>query len=359
MIDLGRFGLLIRFSKECTAALIIIILLPCTKSFVAYANEHTTHGETPPYSLDRWSSNLRWAIDLSTRHNNSLRGARSEWKHIVGLDLHKVFQGKTGDIGTLVFQPYLVKLTNAQNPPFFFDDGDDWELTWRMTNFNYTGLSQGKFNIRVGHFEVPFGLEKNIDTNGTLRQYTFSTRGIKADWGVSINGVLDKFDYEFAVMRGSSNEFTARDDPYVFSGRVGSPENRNLVIGLSAFFGEVLNASGTANRKRIGVDLAYYFYQWEFLLEASGGKDEESDIVNFLAEASWRSPMETYHLYTQLRQNHNKTNQNWNDSTRLSLGMKYDVNKIVSLSGEVIHDIDVMPAVSKQTSLILQLRIRI
>jgi len=309
--------------------------------------------------VENWSTNLRWAVDISTRHTNSVRGENSSWQHVIGLDLHKVFQNKNGDFGTLLFQPYLVRLTNVKNPPFFFDDGDDWELTWRMTNFNYTGLAQGMFNLRLGHFEVPFGLEQNIDTNGTLRQYTFSERGIKADWGTSVNGVLDKFEYEFAVTRGSGVDLTSRHDPYLFSGRVGTPANNNMVIGLSGFYGEILNAAGTTNRKLIGLDLAYYIYQWEFLLEASGGEQNDSEKVNLLAEVSWRSPLEALHLYSQVRQNFNQSATQWNDSTKLSFGINYEFNTSISLSGEISHDLEVLPTSKIQSNAILQLRIRI
>ncbi len=309
--------------------------------------------------LSSWSSNLRWAIDLSTRHTNSLRGANSSWQHVIGLDLHKVFQNKSGDFGTLVFQPYLVRLANVKTPPFFFDDGDDWELTWRMTNFNYTGLAQGRFNIRFGHFEVPFGLEQNLDTNGTLRQFTFSNRGIKADWGTSINGVLENLEYEFAFTRGSGAELTDDHDPYLLSGRIGTSSNENFIMGLSGFFGETLNATGTTNRKLGGFDIAYYIYQWGFLLEASAGKTSDAETVNLFVEASWRSAMETLHLYSQLRQDYRKPNKNWSDNTKITFGAEYAVTNQISISTEFNHDIEIMNSNSRQTSILLQFRIRI
>ena len=305
------------------------------------------------------ASNLRWAIDLSTRHTQSLRGANSSWQHVIGLDLHKVFQDKNGDFGTLLFQPYLVRLSNVKTPPFFFDDGDDWELTWRMTNFNYTGLAQGQLNLRLGHFEVPFGLEQNIDTNGTLRQFTFPNRGIKADWGASINGVLEKLEYEFAFTRGSGVELTDSHNPYLISGRIGSPSNENFIMGLSTFFGETLNATGTTNRKLAAIDIAYYVFQWEFLMETSAGETSDAETINFLIEASWRSVLEKLHLYTQLRQNFKKPVNDWADSTKITFGANYDVNNQISVSTELNHDIEIMDSSSRQTSFLVQFRIRI
>ena len=303
--------------------------------------------------------NLRWAFDQSTRHITSLQGDHSSWQHATGLDVHKVFQNDKGDIGTLVLQPFLVRLTNVKKPPFHFDSGDDWELTWRIVNFNYTALAQGRFNIRVGHFEVPFGLEQNIDTNGTLRQYTFSDRGIKADWGMSVNGILDRFEYEVALTRGSGNKYSTRSDPYLFSGRIGTPASDNLVVGLSALYGETLGATGTTERKIIGVDLAYYLYEWEFLLEVSGGAVNGKERLHLLTEASWRSPMESLHLYTQLRNSNNKNTGDWSNASKISFGLHYDFSRTTSLSAEIAHDIDTVLKGSEKSDLMLQLRVRL
>jgi len=299
---------LLRFDTFC----IILAWVLCTNNVSATQTtadpDINVSSTATGVESDLQFQNLRWAIDLSARHKTSLQGEPSSWQHAIGLDLHKVFQNNNGDFGTLVFQPFLVKLTNVRNPPFFFDDGDDWELTWRIANFNYTGIAQGRLNTRIGHFEVPFGLEQNIDTNGTLRQYTFSNRGIKADWGMSVNGVLDRFEYELALTRGSGNNYRTRSDPYLISGRLGTPASHNLVMGVSGFYGETLGANGTTKRQFLGIDVAYYLYQWEFLFEVSGGEINENNTVKMLAEASWRSPMEDLHLYTQLRNSNDKSN---------------------------------------------------
>ncbi|WDE08569.1 hypothetical protein SG34_032110 [Thalassomonas viridans] len=218
-----------------------------------------------------------------------------------GLDLHKVFSKDNGDIGTLVFQPYLTRLDDVVNPSFFFDNGNDRELIWRIANFNYKVLNNGKFNFRVGHFEVPFGLEQNIDTNGTLRQYTFADRGIKADWGLSVNGATRSADYEIALTRGAGNTLEDTDNPYIFSGRVGFPSHRNFILGGSWFYGRVLAGEETVRRKKLGVDLAYYHRHFEWLFELSAGKNDLNNTVSTLAEMSYRDASEHFHGYIQFR----------------------------------------------------------
>lgn len=303
--------------------------------------------------------NTRWAIDVSTRQIRNLEA--DEWysQDVYGFDLHKVFTGPNGDYGTLVFQPYLVHLNNIPNPPFFFDDGNDWELTWRIANFNYTGLGHGKFNVRIGHFEIPFGLEQNIDTNGTLRQYSFSNRGIKADWGASINGNLNKLDYELALTRGSSNEFLDRDDPYILSGRIGTPSHKNTIYGFSYFYGDVLAGTQTIRRKQLGLDIAHYYKQWEFLSELSGGENSDIEVLNWLGEISWRNLFESVHLYTQTKTSLSKINNKWEDGFSLSVGIDWKFHKQLSLGSQVTHEFDNPTGSNADLTAAFQLRARI
>ena len=321
------------------------ILLFCCLSFATDGNE--------------LFSNYRIALDLATRRTESLNDDSYSWAHFIGVDLHKVFTTDRGDIGILVFQPYLTRLSNVKRPPFFFDDGDDWELVWRIANFNYTGLSRGGFNMRVGHYEVPFGLEQNIDTNGTLRQYTFSDRGIKVDWGVTANGKYNGLDYEISLSRGSSNDFTARHDPYLFSGRVGTSSQKNFIVGFSWMYGDVLNGAGAHPRKRAGVDFAYYTGPWEFLMEFSGGDNDGASTANALLETSWRSRLENLHLYVQFRQKFNEMHDQWADRSRLSWGTKYQFTRKFSASAQISHDLDPFEGSGRDATAQVQARLRL
>jgi hypothetical protein len=244
--------------------------------------------------------NARGEIDIASRVSTNLDTQEYAFLNVLGIDIHKVFSSDNADIGTLILQPYLVKLNNVNNPPFIFDDGNDTKLTWRIANFNYTALNQGKLNFRVGHFEVPFGLEYQIDTNGTLRQLTATQRDIKTDWGVSVNGILPLFEYEVALTRGSGVEFSRKDNPHLFSGRVGSLSTKNTVVGLSWLTGDILGANGIIEQKHVGLDVSYYYYQWQFMTESSIGKVADNNTLNSFAEVLWRNAKEDLAVYTQL-----------------------------------------------------------
>jgi len=307
--------------------------------------------------------NSRWSLDLSTRVTRNMDTRHDDFMHVIGVDLHKVFSNSTSDIGTLTFQPYIVKLNNVNNPNFIFDDGNDTQLTWRITNFNYTALSQGKFNIRMGHFEIPFGLEYQIDTNGTLRQLTFADRGIKADWGFSVNGITPNYEYEVALTRGSGNEITSKGDPYIFSGRFGTPSNKNFVAGVSWFTGEVLGGTGVTQRERIGIDASYYYYQWQFMAESSIGETADNAVFNGFVEAQWRDAREKFSIYNQLgyqraEVNHAVTNET-NTTSYWLIGVQWLGTEDFDISAQYKHKIEDAPSMEIDPILSVQLRYRI
>lgn len=340
----------VRAGLSCLVLVVSSLVLP-----VVAAGPAGAAPENRGYGFD----NLRWTIDLSTR--GSYMKGTDDWsgQYALGLDLHKVFTGPSGDIGTLLFQSYLVRLDNNTYPPYFFDDGDDWELVWRITNFNYTALARGRFNIRVGHFEVPFGLEQNINTNGTLRQLTFKDRGIKTDWGATINGILTRLEYEIAVSRGSGNDIRSTDDPYLVAGRIGSRSDRNLIFGLSFLRGEILDSAGTIERTRVGLDMAWYRGLLEVLLEVSAGEDADTNTVNGLAELSLRNPMETLHGWLQLRHYQTDTATGWDESSSATLGMAWEPDRNWSLSSQWIEPFEQSNGLDEAGKFQLQARYRL
>ncbi|WP_426369547.1 hypothetical protein [Pseudocolwellia sp. HL-MZ7] len=315
-----------------------------------------------PEESDFLGENSRWTIDASTRITHNIDKEHSTFMHAIGLDIHKVFSNDTSDIGTLLFQPYIVRINNNNNPSLTFDDGNDTEITWRMVNFNYTGLSQGQFNIRVGHFEVPFGLEYQLDTNGTLRQFTISDRGIKGDWGVSVNGILPLFEYEIAITRGSGNEIRSHGNPHIFSGRIGTLSNKNMVAGLSWFTGDVLGRNGVTQRQKLGIDASYYYYQWQFKAESSVGSTAKNDTVNALIEALWMNPRESLSSYIQLGYQSTEINHEISNATQSTsywlAGVQWLDQNGFDISAQYKHKLEDTATIEIDPVLSVQLRYR-
>jgi len=97
-------------------------------------------------------------------------------------------------------------------------------MVYRIWDLIYTALADEKINIRLGRFEIPYGLEHDIDTSSHLLDYmSLRNLGPEPDWGGAINGVLPHWQYEIGLSRGTGNEYTQRNDPNIVSVRISTP----------------------------------------------------------------------------------------------------------------------------------------
>lgn len=95
-----------------------------------------------------------------------------------------------------------------------------------MTAYANFRRDQGRANLRLGKFEIPYGLEPVLDTHGTLLQSNgHHNLGDLWSWGVSLNGQLDRVDYELALLTGdfSENLPHREQESWLVAGRIGSP----------------------------------------------------------------------------------------------------------------------------------------
>jgi hypothetical protein len=294
--------------------------------------------------VSAWRENLRFTVDLAARGIYDTQNHEFGNVEFLGIDMHKVFSNASGDWGTLLLQPYLTRINNVAMHPPFFDSNYDTQIEFRICNFNYTGLAGGRFNIRVGHFEIPFGLEQVINTNGTLRDYIHGPNfGLKADWGITVNGELPAFEYEVALSRGSGNYWRSAGDPYIVSGRIATPQDRSWSVGLSGFRGDVYapaEPDGTFRRSRVGLDGQWYWHQFGLLGEVSAGRDESRSVVNALAELDYSSVDGVWLTYLQLRRfSIERPGGASNDSAvSTALGITFDPDNHWSFGLQWSHD---------------------
>lgn len=309
------------------------------------------------------ADNFRLTLDLSSRAIIPNGSESAGYLNAIGLDLHKVFSGDDRDWGTLVVQLYLTRIDDLQRRPFFFDGEDDWELVTRVTNFNFTGLSKGEFNIRVGHFEVPFGLEIPTYSNGTIRQLLNTKNlGLKADWGISFNGELDDFLYEISLTRGSGVHYISEGAPFAIAGRIGTGKNLDLFTptpgwGLSFLYGDILGPKGTTERFRIGIDGRAYYGPFGIMGELSAGEDEGQSVAAGLAELNWQNPEETLVAYLQTRSLF-FDDKNWEKEIGLATGVRLVPDSHWALSGQVERELVTRGDQSPLTLFTLQVRYR-
>lgn len=307
----------------------------------------------------RWSDNLRFATDLSIRSVYDGRSGDFGVLLFAGIDLHKVFTDDEGDWGTLIAQNYLVYNENVHTVSRF-DQGFD--LEYRIFNFNFTRFGKGKTNFRIGHFEIPFGLEQVINTNGTLRQYLHEQNlGVKTDWGITFNGVREEIEYELGLSRGSGNNWRRRNDPYIIAGRVGTSRDNPITLGLSGLHGEVLNrktGGGTTRRSRLAGDFIFTDERFIWLGEVSVGFEDDNRAYSALWEVDWTDPEESFLAYNQLSVRGFGDLLRWDNELRNSFGIRWTPNTKCAASGQVTHFFDALAGAGRGTTLELQLRYR-
>jgi len=223
-------------------------------------------------SYGDFSDNLRWSLDASARVNNNIKTDNTSRIYALGLDTHKVFTSSTGDIGYAVGQLYFTKLSNQTPFSSLFNSPDDHELVVREAHINYTATPKWLPNIRLGHFTLPFGLEANIDTNGRLLDYNHGKNlGTKVDWGIGLNKVLSKIEYNISYTLGGKDKLKSIDNYYALYGRMASLNHYDFIIGLSFLDAKIDNIQ----RKRFAVDWKFYWHTWGLLGEIAIGKDDK------------------------------------------------------------------------------------
>lgn len=307
------------------------------------------------------SKDLRLNFDLISRLEVTSRRGEVALVNAAGLDLHKTFSDESGNIGTMVLQPYVVRRDNQYSRLYDMNDDDAFVLELHASSFNLTRFGQGRTNLRVGHFDVPFGLEPLVDTHFTLQQYlTHHNVGFHMDWGAALNGALPEFDYEVAVTRGTGEDLNDRGhDTYLASGRIGTPSDRNTVLGLSALYGEVADRHGThrvdegnpvdedfrereqwVRRWRVGADATHLVDVFALRGEASAGEDFDQAVWNLLGEVEWTAPdgaLSTYVQGAYLAQN---GWLGWDADVRMLIGLEWHITHVLSFSAQWTHEFE-------------------
>lgn len=190
------------------------------------------------------------------------------------------------------------------------EGGDRWILVGQVDaerNFREIRLYQtylqhkgplGKWNIRAGHYILPFGLLADYDTERlVLRTLEPLSLGIKLDTGVELLGFVRDIDYAVSVSQGAGRErLSDADDNKLFTGRIGW-QGDDVNIGLSILNGRILTEEGSFIRnetgsdslyeRRLDIDLTWYNGSLILRGEAVVGKDDDKGVGGFLAKADY------------------------------------------------------------------------
>ena len=266
-----------------------------------------------PVGASTWGDE-RWVLtpDLAVRHVRDETTGRHGERYNLVLDAYGKLGTAHRDIATVVAQVYLSRLERHPAPPAVFDGPTDTEVLPMINSINLHLTGDRALNLKVGHFELPYGLETSITNSGELRSFTMGANtGLGVDWGASLNGTLERFQYEVGVGRGSGIFYADNFDPFSLFGRIGSPVDSETYggttgWGFSVFRGKVLNGARTAvlRRQRIALDGQVYLGPLGLLGELSAGANGEGvrrvRVLNGLAEVNLTSRREIVSGYLQL-----------------------------------------------------------
>jgi hypothetical protein len=321
----------------------------------------------PVSRAQSWDDKLRWTIDFSSRlqYLTNTSGSNPGQFNSVGVDAFRVFSSRYRDVATVNLQINLWCINNLERRPGFFDGPDDCQLVTKASFVNFAIRGDGKFNLLVGHPELPFGLEVPVSTNQTLRQLTNPRDlGLKLDWGVGANGTIGGYHYATTVGRGSGVKYKDSNNPYSITARIGKATDTQSYLGapgfgVSGFYGDVLTRVGSiSNRWRLGLDGIFYRGGFGFMGQLSVGKTDSMDTINGLAEVNAVTRSANSVGYFQLRSFNQDFSTGWQDAWSAVAGMRFTPDTHWALSFQLEHELSVFGARTEQTIIDLQLRYR-
>lgn len=315
----------------------------------------------------QWDDGLRWTVDLSSRvqHLTEDAPSRTGYWHSIGLDANKVFASADRNFATLNLQLNLWCIDGLTRRPGIFDDDTDCELVNKVSTLNFAVSGDGKFNVLLGHPEVPYGLEYTVSTSQTLRR-TLTPRdlGLKLDWGAGINGTVSGLSYASFLSRGSGMEYRSSGDPWAFSGRIGNATDGESFLGgeglgVSWFYGEVLTRTkAISERWRLGLDGITYFGPLGLMGQLSLGETDDRDTVNGLVEMNAINRSETLIGYLQLQSFNEDFPGGWEDARSAIVGARFTPDQHWAISFQVEWEMSTFGNRTEQTILDAQLRYR-
>lgn len=335
------------------------------------------------------TENLRFSVEVVSRVETTRRRGKAAGFTTLGFDIHKVFTDRRGDIGTLLLQPHIARRDNALPIPHHVEDDDDWEIELHDFYFNLTRWGRGRINFKVGHFDVPYGLEPITDTHLTLYQLiAHDNLGVKKDWGISLNGSFPRFDYELALTQGSGHEYWNVGKNYAVAGHIATPQDQNFVIGASVFYGQVIDPhrlhrwrSGLGRQSRVdrvlgrtpgrgrgddelvrrtraGIDLTWAVDQFTTKWEASVGRDFDQDVFNNVVELDWSSADDTVHAYVQGIYLGQRGGAGWDEDVIARLGAVWKITPHFEISSQWSQDLKTYGDRPTDANISIQTRMR-
>ncbi len=241
----------------------------------------------------------------------------SSSRQSAGFEVLKKFSTETATVAALDFQGRLVRrdrfvpvhndMEGMGRPGWWFEYHNLY-----LDLYNLPGADVGRLNFRAGRFYVPFGLNLQTDTHGTVLQLSNERNfGFERDWYAGLWGsVTEALNYDAYYMAGSGYDLKSRGQSGLGAGRL-SLANRfsdehGLEGGFSALAGQRLSEGGAVvDTSRAGLDGRWRRPVPTGLLtlssEVTGGADQPDAVFTQLYQAEYLRATRRWGLGAQVR----------------------------------------------------------
>jgi hypothetical protein len=257
-----------------------------------------------------------------------------------GFEILKKFSSATSTLASLDVQGRLVRRDHfvetiddtegAHRKGWWFEYhnlyGDLYNVFDPLLSESGQSENLGRFNFRAGHFYLPFGLNLQTDTHGTLIQLSNDRNfGFERDWYAGLWGSINSvFNYDAYYLVGSGYPLSFRGQSGMAGLRLSlSGQIRNelgLEGGLSFMGGERLSKEAVdrspsleedsrsdriVDTLRVGLDGRYTMQiptgSLALTVELSGGRDESDAVFTQLYGLDYLSERRQWGVSVQYR----------------------------------------------------------
>lgn len=289
-----------------------------------------------------FTENLGFRKEIMSQFNVNREGNGAS-RQSVGFEVQKKFSTETSTVASFDFQGRFVRRDgfNAVLNDMEGEHRRGWAFEYHnlyldiynvlnpVLRDEQRGKNVGRFNFRIGRFYVPFGLNLQTDTHGTILQLSNEQSfGFERDWYMGFRGILNKhLNYDAYYLVGSGYDLKYKGQSGLgalrlslsnkYSSEYGVEGGVSVLGGerLSPQAGERLHANQMGaskyepiETKRVGIDGRYRHAVPHGLLtltnEISGGQDASEPVFVQLHEAEYLHSSRHWGLATQFRRFH-------------------------------------------------------
>ena len=247
----------------------------------------------------------------------------------LGFEILKKFSTDTATVAAVNVQGRLVRRDHFLETVNDMEGEDREGWYFEIHNFYadlYNPLIFGALNVRAGHFYLPFGINLQTDTHGTVLQLSNDRNvGFERDWYAGFWGSLSAdldYDAYYLVGSGAGVRFEGQDGLAGVRLRLSDRWHalHGIQAGVAVLYGRRLDdhalmrsasvaasagPDGFVGTERVGVDghwvLATDAGQFTFTAEASVGRDEEDDVFTQLYQVELLTGRRQWGLSAQYR----------------------------------------------------------